>query len=339
MSSPGVFGLPHLSEDAVAAFADGVLSPSAAARAQRHCRECGECADAVRGQRETAMTLRTAAAPALPSGLLDRLAGLPMSASLPPPRGGLPTAVGADGVPVFITNSAREQPAEQPAEPPAEPGPPDRSAQSSASTGVHRRGVLPMSVLASAAAVVAAGTFGGHVAALQGAADRMAPGSAVTLAGTSVPRSGLGPNLRGPAERGSAAGHLPTGPLGSLTSAVSAPFNFTPALPTAAVPDAAAGARTGSAASSGRSNSSAGSTRSTGKSADSANSSGTSLSTSRWSVSSRPTRAMSKPAAKATPAKPAAKALAAKPAVVGSGRDHRLPDVAPADRGPTAPAP
>ncbi len=81
MSGPRVFGLPHLSEDAVAAFADGVLSAAAASRAQRHCAECAECADAVRGQREAAMLLRAAQAPALPSGLLDRLAGLPMSAA------------------------------------------------------------------------------------------------------------------------------------------------------------------------------------------------------------------------------------------------------------------
>src|SRR6201989_3010552 len=102
MTVPRVFKLPHLSEDAVAAFADGVLAQAAAGRAQRHCLECPECADAVRGQREAAMMLRAACAPSLPAGLLDRWAGLPMSAPLPPPRGGLPTTLNSDGVPVFV---------------------------------------------------------------------------------------------------------------------------------------------------------------------------------------------------------------------------------------------
>jgi anti-sigma factor RsiW len=112
MSRPGVFGLPHLSEDAVASFADGVLSPTASARARKHCAECAECAAAVREQREMAMMLRAAPAPALPSGLLARLTGLPMSTSLPPRR---PTGIGPDGQPVLLT---REAPAEddQPAD-------------------------------------------------------------------------------------------------------------------------------------------------------------------------------------------------------------------------------
>ena len=104
MSVPSVFGLPHLSEDAVAAFADGVLAPAAAARATRHCRECEECAEAVRGQREAVFLLRSAIAPSLPSGLLDRLAGLPMSAELPPPTSGLPTTLDTYGNPVFIAH-------------------------------------------------------------------------------------------------------------------------------------------------------------------------------------------------------------------------------------------
>lgn len=206
MSSPRVFGLPHLSEDAVAAFADGVLSAAAASRAQRHCDECAECADAVRGQRETAMMLRAAQAPALPSGLLDRLTGLPMSTPLPPPRGGLPTVLGADGTVMFVAHDvhkahsvdsalelngpelggpelggpepgrqqqSRQQPGRQELDGRAQPQP--RSA--------HRRATLPVTVLASAAAVVAAGTFGGHVSTLAAAADRQAPSGAANAAG------------------------------------------------------------------------------------------------------------------------------------------------------------
>jgi hypothetical protein len=147
MTLPKVFGLSHLSEDAVAAFADGVLSPAATIRAQRHCDVCEDCADAVHGQREAAMMLRAATAPSAPSGLLDRLAGVPMSAPLPPSRGGLPTVLGDDGVPMFVAYSA-----------------PSRLTGETQPT--HRRGFLPMGMLASAAAVVAAGTLGGPVQSL-----------------------------------------------------------------------------------------------------------------------------------------------------------------------------
>lgn len=105
MAGPGVFGVPHLSEDAVAAFADGVLSAAAAARARRHCAECEECAAAVRGQREAALLLRSAQRPSLPSGLLARLSGVPMSAGLPPSNRGLPTVIGPDGAPVLLAGS------------------------------------------------------------------------------------------------------------------------------------------------------------------------------------------------------------------------------------------
>ncbi|HEV2888236.1 MAG TPA: hypothetical protein VGX49_15100 [Jatrophihabitans sp.] len=174
MSSPRVFGLPHLSEDAVAAFADGVLSAAAASRARRHCAECVECADAVRGQRETAMMLRAAQAPALPSGLLDRLGRVPMSTPLPPPRGGLPTVLSADGTAMFVAHDVHKASQAAPAAEHAEgPGRP-----------VHRRGALPVTVLASAAAVVAAGTFGGHVSTLAAAGNRPAPAGAANVAGS-----------------------------------------------------------------------------------------------------------------------------------------------------------
>lgn len=181
MSHPRVFGLPHLSEDAVAAFADGVLSAAAASRAQRHCAECPECADAVRGQRETAMMLRAAQAPSLPSGLLDRLTGVPMSAPLPPPRGGLPTVLNADGTAMFVAHDVRKAREAGSAE--RSGGQPRAAAQTQAQTPArhHRRAVLPVTVLASAAAVVAAGTFGGHVSTL--AADRQAPSGAANVAG------------------------------------------------------------------------------------------------------------------------------------------------------------
>jgi len=185
MSSPRVFGLPHLSEDAVAAFADGVLSAAAASRAQRHCAECAECADAVRGQREAAMMLRAAQAPALPSGLLDRLNGLPMSAPLPPRRGGLPTVLDADGIAMFVAHDVHKAGEAAEAEQPhgralSQPATPNQTQARPA----HRRATLPITVLASAAAVVAAGTLGGHVSTLAAAADRQAQSGAANAAGS-----------------------------------------------------------------------------------------------------------------------------------------------------------
>ncbi|MGX7678239.1 hypothetical protein ACSMXN_05005 [Jatrophihabitans sp. DSM 45814] len=212
MSVPSVFGLPHLSEDAVAAFADGVLAPAAASRAARHCAECRECADAVRGQRETAMMLRSAAAPSLPTGLLDRLAGLPMSAPLPPSRG-LPTTLGADGVPVFVSFSAnsgmtatigdprgssepdadessgRSDQAAQSVQastavqsPPAAADGPTEPRASTSGRGGHnpfRRAALPMGLIASAAAVVAVGTLSGQVQSLANNGRQDAPAASI----------------------------------------------------------------------------------------------------------------------------------------------------------------
>ncbi len=160
MTVAGVFGLPHLSEDAVAAFADGVLAASAADRARRHCAECTECAEAVRAQREAALLLRTASNPCAPADLLSRLASVPMSAPLPPPSGGLPTVLGADGRPMFVAHDPRAagrmnalpQPGPLPGQPdvlPQHPG--------------HRRVLLPIGILASAAAVVAAGAIGSQL--------------------------------------------------------------------------------------------------------------------------------------------------------------------------------
>ncbi len=203
MTGPRVFGLPHLSEDAVAAFADGVLSAAAASRARRHCGECVECADAVRGQRETAMMLRTAAAPPLPSGLLDRLAGVPMSAPLPPRRGGLPVVLGDDGIAMFLAHDARNagsrrDGADRTGQPHPDQPHPD---QQHAGHPAHRRGALPMSMLASAAAVVAAGTLGGHVSTLAAGAQPAPAAANVAAVSTrsagAAGRPGAGSSLPG----------------------------------------------------------------------------------------------------------------------------------------------
>jgi len=89
----------HLSDEAVAAFADGVLRGHARDRAARHLAACSECRQAVAGQREAAMALRAAPAPALPSSLLDRLRTVPLNT----PITTLPTAIAPDGSTVLST--------------------------------------------------------------------------------------------------------------------------------------------------------------------------------------------------------------------------------------------
>lgn len=72
----------HLSDEAVAAFADGVLSGHARDRASRHAAGCPECAHAVKVQREAVWVLRAAPAPSLPVGLVDRLRAVPITTTI-----------------------------------------------------------------------------------------------------------------------------------------------------------------------------------------------------------------------------------------------------------------
>lgn len=89
----------HLSDEAVAAFADGVLNGFARDRAARHVATCAECAYAVAVQREAIWALRAAPPPPLPSGLVDRLRAVPMTT----PIESVPAAVDRDGRPGFAT--------------------------------------------------------------------------------------------------------------------------------------------------------------------------------------------------------------------------------------------
>lgn len=90
----------HLSDEAVAAFADGVLRGHARERAARHIADCAECRTAVKVQREAAVALRAAPAPALPTNLLDKLRTVPMNTPLPTPPH---TVVGPDGNAMLAT--------------------------------------------------------------------------------------------------------------------------------------------------------------------------------------------------------------------------------------------
>jgi hypothetical protein len=89
----------HLSDEAVAAFADGVLGGSARERARKHVDECAECRTAVRVQREAALALRAAPTPSLPTDLVSRLRSLPQTT----PVSTLPTAIAPDGSTVLAT--------------------------------------------------------------------------------------------------------------------------------------------------------------------------------------------------------------------------------------------
>lgn len=136
------------------------------------------------------MMLRAAPTPSLPSGLLARLSAVPMSTQLPPPMSGLPTVLDSDGVPVFVAHRSRTRRQAPPHSEADESGldGPDELGRSEfstlpaisppipaspqpsvgeASAGRHeshshrnaRRVVLPIGLLASAAALVAVGTL------------------------------------------------------------------------------------------------------------------------------------------------------------------------------------
>ncbi len=91
----------HLSDEAVAAFADGVLGGHARDRAARHVSACAECRAAVQVQREAVFALRAASAPQVPAALFDRLKAVPLTTSLPT----LPTAIASDGSTMLATFS------------------------------------------------------------------------------------------------------------------------------------------------------------------------------------------------------------------------------------------
>lgn len=90
----------HLSDEAVAAFADGVLRDGARSRAEQHLSTCAECREAVRGQRAASAVLRSAPLPCLPTGLADRLRNLPGTTPLPASPFA-PAALTCDSQPMF----------------------------------------------------------------------------------------------------------------------------------------------------------------------------------------------------------------------------------------------
>jgi hypothetical protein len=70
----------HLAGEAVAAYVDDALSPTARDRAHRHLRSCAECRAVIDAQREAKVLLAASFDPELPAGLLARLRDIPMTA-------------------------------------------------------------------------------------------------------------------------------------------------------------------------------------------------------------------------------------------------------------------
>jgi anti-sigma factor RsiW len=73
----------HLLPDAIVAFVDGELSPSAHARVTAHMQACPGCATEIAAQRQARAVVRSADTPSLPLGLLAALQAIPQNTELP----------------------------------------------------------------------------------------------------------------------------------------------------------------------------------------------------------------------------------------------------------------
>ncbi len=157
-----ITALSHLSDEAVAAFADGVLGDTARQRAQSHMAGCAECSDAVYGQRAARAALRSALIPRLPAGLFERLRELPITVELPLIH--VPAALSAEGHPLFASTGAVEPapsvspPVVLPVEPFPTPVPSDRQTLLTADAA-RRRASARVGLGATAVAVFAVGVL------------------------------------------------------------------------------------------------------------------------------------------------------------------------------------
>jgi Putative zinc-finger len=170
MSRPALPG-QHLSDEAIAAYADSMLSAVPRERAQRHVQGCPECAHAVSVQREAVLALRTAPLPLLPSGLLERLRALPITTPLPVPS----VTLDPTGAAVFPAHGTPTPTAPGAPVAPAAPLPP-QSQQQAATQPSRRRvpfGIFTAAVVALGAGLAAAA--GSHAAAQPVAPARVLP--------------------------------------------------------------------------------------------------------------------------------------------------------------------
>ncbi len=104
----GGLGPSHLLPDAVVAFVDGELSPTACDRAASHIARCAICAAEISAQRQARAAVRAADTPPPPAGLLALLRAIPQEVELPTTPDGL--AVTDDGQLVTVQRPDRVAP-------------------------------------------------------------------------------------------------------------------------------------------------------------------------------------------------------------------------------------
>ncbi|HEV8558492.1 MAG TPA: zf-HC2 domain-containing protein [Actinophytocola sp.] len=98
----------HLLPDAVVAFVDGELTPTACDRAASHIARCAICAAEISAQRQARAAVRAADTPPPPAGLLASLRAIPQEVELPATPDGL--AVTDDGQLVTVQRPDRVAP-------------------------------------------------------------------------------------------------------------------------------------------------------------------------------------------------------------------------------------
>lgn len=98
----------HLLPDAVVAFVDGELSPTAYDRAASHMARCRPCAAEIIAQRQARTAVQSADSPSVPAGLLASLRAIPEQVEEPAAPDGL--AMTADGQLVAVQRPDRVGP-------------------------------------------------------------------------------------------------------------------------------------------------------------------------------------------------------------------------------------
>lgn len=98
----------HLLPDAVVAFVDGELSPTAYDRAASHMARCQHCAADIVAQRQAASAVQSANAFSAPAGLLANLRAIPERVEMPETPDGL--AMTEDGQLVAVQRPDRVAP-------------------------------------------------------------------------------------------------------------------------------------------------------------------------------------------------------------------------------------
>jgi len=188
----------HLSDEAVAAFADRALGRAAGERARRHTATCAECAAAVAEQREAVWALRAAAPPSMPSSLIDRLRDVPASTPLSG-LSGLPAGLDERGHAVFPAFGAAAFAAPVRSAPHRNADPHENAGtHETAGTHEHRAHRMRPLVLTAAAAVAAGAITASAVALGSGESSTSVTPSHVHTARHLIRPANPAPALFGP---------------------------------------------------------------------------------------------------------------------------------------------